>query len=338
MDDVQSGRRPCRRARSEPASRSRPGRWARGGSIRRTGEPAAGRSKARALLGLPPTGRRSTLRRVARPPAPGRLGAPTTRCAGSPRSGERRLRGPSTGSGAPERRASAGSTRGDVSSSTTDRRPVQVVGIFQDVTARKQAEEQQRLLLDELNHRVKNTLATVQSIAAQTLRTTSEPAAVPGSVRGPAPGAVEDARPPDPQRLARRRSASLVEQELAPYRRDGDERVVIEGPASACRRARDQSRPRGARARHQRGEVRRALGSDRDMSRSTGDRARAEDGRAAALHLERKRRPAGREAETPGLRLAADRAQHRGRAGGYIVINFAPAGVSYDVSVPLPGK
>ncbi|MET0743790.1 MAG: sensor histidine kinase [Microvirga sp.] len=31
--------------------------------------------------------------------------------------------------------------------------------------------EHQRLLIDELNHRVKNTLATVQSIAAQTLRT-----------------------------------------------------------------------------------------------------------------------------------------------------------------------
>lgn len=39
-----------------------------------------------------------------------------------------------------------------------------------DVTERKRAEEHQRMLIDELNHRVKNTLATVQSIAAQTLR------------------------------------------------------------------------------------------------------------------------------------------------------------------------
>jgi two-component sensor histidine kinase len=39
------------------------------------------------------------------------------------------------------------------------------------------AERQQKLLLDELNHRVKNTLATVQSIAAQTLRTNPEPRA-----------------------------------------------------------------------------------------------------------------------------------------------------------------
>lgn len=34
----------------------------------------------------------------------------------------------------------------------------------------KRAVEHQRLLIDELNHRVKNTLATVQSISAQTLR------------------------------------------------------------------------------------------------------------------------------------------------------------------------
>jgi PAS domain S-box-containing protein len=44
------------------------------------------------------------------------------------------------------------------------------VGVALDITERKRAEEHQRLLLNELNHRVKNTLATVQSIAAQTLR------------------------------------------------------------------------------------------------------------------------------------------------------------------------
>lgn len=41
-----------------------------------------------------------------------------------------------------------------------------------DVTHKVQADQQQKLLIDELNHRVKNTLATVQSIASQTLRTT----------------------------------------------------------------------------------------------------------------------------------------------------------------------
>ncbi|MBD0274939.1 MAG: PAS domain S-box protein, partial [Acetobacteraceae bacterium] len=44
------------------------------------------------------------------------------------------------------------------------------VSAQRDVTGRKQAEARQRLLLAELNHRVKNTLAAVQSVAAQTAR------------------------------------------------------------------------------------------------------------------------------------------------------------------------
>ncbi|MBN8996314.1 MAG: PAS domain-containing protein [Rhizobiales bacterium] len=54
-------------------------------------------------------------------------------------------------------------------------RPVRTLGIVMDTTERKQAEERQRLLLNELNHRVKNTLATVQAIVSQTLRSTPDP-------------------------------------------------------------------------------------------------------------------------------------------------------------------
>lgn len=49
------------------------------------------------------------------------------------------------------------------------------VGIYDDITERKLADRQKNLFIDELNHRVKNTLAIVQSIAAQTLRQTAEP-------------------------------------------------------------------------------------------------------------------------------------------------------------------
>jgi PAS domain S-box-containing protein len=44
------------------------------------------------------------------------------------------------------------------------------VRVVEDITERKQAENRQKLLVDELNHRVKNTLATVQSLAYQTFR------------------------------------------------------------------------------------------------------------------------------------------------------------------------
>jgi len=52
-----------------------------------------------------------------------------------------------------------------------DRKPVAIAGASRDLTERKQAEERQRLLLNELNHRVKNTIAALQAIAVQTLRT-----------------------------------------------------------------------------------------------------------------------------------------------------------------------
>jgi two-component sensor histidine kinase len=42
--------------------------------------------------------------------------------------------------------------------------------IASDATGRKKLEDHQTLLMHELSHRVKNTLATVQSITAQTLR------------------------------------------------------------------------------------------------------------------------------------------------------------------------
>ncbi|WP_425999629.1 sensor histidine kinase [Caulobacter sp. DWR1-3-2b1] len=54
----------------------------------------------------------------------------------------------------------------------------QVSGIFvegSDITERVLAQDRQRLLMDELNHRVKNTLATVQAIAQQTLRGSATP-------------------------------------------------------------------------------------------------------------------------------------------------------------------
>jgi two-component sensor histidine kinase len=45
-----------------------------------------------------------------------------------------------------------------------------MVGVSLEITERKHAEDRLRLMVDELNHRVKNTLVTVQAVAAQTLR------------------------------------------------------------------------------------------------------------------------------------------------------------------------
>jgi two-component sensor histidine kinase len=51
--------------------------------------------------------------------------------------------------------------------------PLSFIGVMMDITQRKRAEEHQRLLVNELNHRVKNTLAIVQAIAHQSFKGTA---------------------------------------------------------------------------------------------------------------------------------------------------------------------
>jgi len=62
------------------------------------------------------------------------------------------------------------SGRGRVIERGVDGKARRVAHIVVDVTDRKKSEERTKLLIDELNHRVKNTLATVQAIVAQSLR------------------------------------------------------------------------------------------------------------------------------------------------------------------------
>ncbi len=56
--------------------------------------------------------------------------------------------------------------------------------VARDITDKMRAEELQRLLMGELNHRVKNTLATVQSIANQTVRASKDPTEFAKSFNG----------------------------------------------------------------------------------------------------------------------------------------------------------
>jgi PAS domain S-box-containing protein len=59
---------------------------------------------------------------------------------------------------------------------------VQHFASFVDLTKHKEDEAQSKMLIGKLNHRVKNTLSTVQSIVWQTLRTTSDPKVVRESI------------------------------------------------------------------------------------------------------------------------------------------------------------
>jgi PAS domain S-box-containing protein len=59
---------------------------------------------------------------------------------------------------------------------------VQYFASVVDLTEHKEDEAQLKMLIDELNHRVKNILSTVQSIVWQTLRTTSDPQVIRESI------------------------------------------------------------------------------------------------------------------------------------------------------------
>lgn len=68
-----------------------------------------------------------------------------------------------------------------------DGQPLSIAGINIDISKQKHSEEKTELLLRELNHRVKNTLAMLQSIANQTLKNSRSPeefkAAFSGRIR-----------------------------------------------------------------------------------------------------------------------------------------------------------
>lgn len=107
---------------------------------------------------------------------------------------------------------------------------VGAVNMLVDISERKRAEERQRLLIDELNHRVKNTLATVQSIAAHTRRSARD---LPTFARNFEPRILSLSKT---HNLLTRRSWTgvglheLIQQELTPYSDGATGRLRLEGP------------------------------------------------------------------------------------------------------------
>lgn len=105
-----------------------------------------------------------------------------------------------------------------------------VSGVFVegvDITEQVQAQDQQRLLLDELNHRVKNTLATVQAISQQTLRGATDPAAFAKAFEARLLALSQTHNALTDGQWAGASLSHILELELQPY---GPERVSLDGP------------------------------------------------------------------------------------------------------------
>ena len=96
-----------------------------------------------------------------------------------------------------------------------------------DMTDQVQADTRQRLLLDELNHRVKNTLATVQAIAQQTLRGAQDPATFAAAFESRLLALSQTHNALTDSQWAGAGLRQILNQELSPY---GAERVVLDGP------------------------------------------------------------------------------------------------------------
>jgi len=102
------------------------------------------------------------------------------------------------------------------------------IRVARDITDRKRAEEQQQLLINELNHRVKNTLAVVQSISRQTFRKSAPDALVQAfESRLAALSAAHNLLTEGKWQSAR--LGALLESVLAPFGSD-DCKVELAGP------------------------------------------------------------------------------------------------------------
>lgn len=102
-------------------------------------------------------------------------------------------------------------------------------GVSIDIHDRRVAQEHQQLLINELNHRVKNTLATVQSVASQTLRNaaSTEQAKEALEARLFALSRAHDVLTRENWEGAD--LYDIVDQAVAPYSSRGEDRLHLEG-------------------------------------------------------------------------------------------------------------
>ena len=105
-----------------------------------------------------------------------------------------------------------------------------VAVLFNDITERKRHEQHQRLLLHELNHRVKNTLVTVQSMAMQSFRPGVDPELARLQFEGRLMALSRAHDILTRESWSRAPLAGIVGEAIAPYRDQHHDRLHAEGP------------------------------------------------------------------------------------------------------------
>jgi PAS domain S-box-containing protein len=106
--------------------------------------------------------------------------------------------------------------------------PQRIIGVNIDITERKRAEEYQRVLIAELDHRVKNVLATVSAIAGQTLETSNSMSHFVAALDGRIQSMAAAHELLSSHRWRGMSMAELVRREFAAY--VGNNNTKIDGP------------------------------------------------------------------------------------------------------------
>jgi PAS domain S-box-containing protein len=204
-----------------------------------------------------------------------------------------------------------------------------------DITEAKVAEERRDLLINELNHRVKNTLATVQSIARQTLRNAATAADAQEAIES---RLLALSRAHDVLTRENWEGADLYEivrQAVAPYSSRGEDRLHVSGlkvrlpPRTALSLAMMLQELATNAVKY--GALSNATGEIRIAWETEPDEP------APRLHL-RWEESGGPPVQTPTRRGFGTRLIERSLAqdlGGDVHIAFAPAGLVCIVAAPL---
>ena len=219
---------------------------------------------------------------------------------------------------------------------TTDAegKPTALHAIGRDMTEAKRAETHLRLLVDELNHRVKNMLAIVQGVAQQSFKTGADPAAARAAFEGRLAALSEAHNLLTREHWGAVSMAQIIGDAVAPH---GDAaRFELDGPdlpilpktaitlALAIHELATNAVKHGALSRPE--------------GRVTIRWARVKNDHAARLSLVWEER-GGPRVEVPARRGFGTRMIERGLAaefGGTVKIDFRPEGLVCTVEAPLP--
>jgi PAS domain S-box-containing protein len=215
--------------------------------------------------------------------------------------------------------------------------PHGVVSTFHDITGRKADEQRRMHMIHELNHRVKNTLATVQSIAAHTLKASPSPEAFAEAfgARILALAHIHDVLSRNDWTGAPARE--LVTEQLRPLKDRGAGRIQMSGPDIRLppKMAVALSLALGELATN---AVRHGALSV-DHGRVSVNWKRETSGGVPRLRLAW-REQGGPKVQAPARRGLGARLIERGLAhelGGSAHITFDPGGVTCEMEIPIPG-